>query len=369
MIAFLAVLAPPDAPAILAIERFSTFMRGLPQAEVQVAVKTSRMPQGGEGRILISRPGDCAYRLTFGKERFEFGQSHGECVEVYTPTHGFDDYLTAPEIESPSFRMSGIGMRLAYPDYIALGSIRAALSKGASYRYGGRSKTGGTPVDLVNVVLNTPAGTRYAKLFLADDGRLLRDEETWDFIGGRLTRTLEIKSYKLNANSATAQFAIKVPRGFSPFTTPPEPQPLGLDNALPSGSVVEFGSGRRKPVADAVGKPGLLVVTDPAWAASTIGAQALAEAGKLLAEFRGNVTLLAATRGPSALPTDFLYDPTGAVLAALSPPGYPMFYLVDKEGKIERMWLGFNPKETKLMMREMRGALEKGDETRRFPRP
>jgi hypothetical protein len=144
--------------------------------------------------------------------------------------------------------------------------------------------------------------------------------------------------YTFPSSVSPSEFALQIPLGYQPFALPRELSPLQKGKMAPLAGW-KLAGGQTVNLLDQSGrKPFLLAVVD--------GQKPSQSAFAALHQLKSKLPV--ALVGPG-----LLRDPDGTRLQQLSPPGYPMFYLVDGSGKILNLWLGFDPAKSDQFQQEV----------------
>ncbi len=140
-----------------------------------------------------------------------------------------------------------------------------------------------------------------------------------------------------------APFQVVPTAGYVPYALPDLPTPLAIGETVPltgwrqDGKAVDLGAIQR-------GKPRLLAVLGDDSPPSRAAEPFLKDLGKNLPVF---------VIGPGGIT-----DPSGTRLRRLSPPGAPMFYLVGADGKVLKLWFGFEAAKGAAWEGEVRAAAQ-----------
>lgn len=142
-------------------------------------------------------------------------------------------------------------------------------------------------------------------------------------------------------------FTVTFPDGFSPYSLDLINGPLGVGERFPLRGWTAARGGsldltRRLP------KGGLIAIVS---ADSEPSRRAAASLNRVKSAGTPVVTLgdakgIAGTEG---------FDPSGAIIDALSVPSTPVFFKIDPQGKITAVWLGFDPAKANEFVKEATG--------------
>ena len=136
-------------------------------------------------------------------------------------------------------------------------------------------------------------------------------------------------------------FRVVPPTGYVPHALPDLPAPLAIGQAAPltgwrkGGATIDLKDPRP-------GAPRLLAVLGTDCAPSRAARPFLIDLGR--------------TMPVMLIEKDGIADPSGRLMARLSPPGTPMFYLVGADGKVRKLWFGFEAAKGAAWEAEVREA-------------
>lgn len=322
VVAFALALFAADPSA-----RFDAFLKAHPSFVATMEVSANGRPLG-QGTLRIARPHRMRFDLK-GKG-LDYGVSSTEpaYIEIDRTERTYDERPSIGGFGMYPSRLSPLqsfvpGFLMAQSAAGLLGKAKPTVSKVA----GGEE---------IHVTAQTQSGPIELRLVVGPDGRPSRYSITSQN-ATRLWRVLTLK----DAKPDLAPFRIEPPLGYVPFTLPESPPPLSIGQAAPlrgwrrGGKSIDLGAVQR-------GKPRLLAVLGDDCAPSRAVRPTLIQLGKTMPVY--------------IIGKGDLADPSGALLKRLSPPGTPMFYLVGGDGKVTKLWLGFDPAKAAFWMADVREA-------------
>jgi len=163
---------------------------------------------------------------------------------------------------------------------------------------------------------------------LAPDGRVVSVRRKVTGREGSRETVWTISNYSFPTNLGLASFVFPVPTGYVPNSVPRLVTPLQTGQKAPVSGWVD-NNGKSVDLAAAAGhKPFLIAYIVPD------GGPAQASLSSL---HRLEAKVPVFVVGPGGL-----RDPGGKNLKLLNPPGAPMFYLVGADGKVSKIWFGFD---------------------------
>lgn len=355
----LALLAvPQDASPVL--KRMDAFFAKHPTFEAKLNFEMSN-GEKGEGTLYENRPSKIAYLIKFKNGVYQFARTPRGAIETSSLHKAYDEYPSEGTIDIPLSDFTTHEWRLAWPLPLFMLNIDDYFPVSPKIALEGQSKLNGATVDVVSISLNSHHMRYEASMSVDAAGKIVQYTTTDP--ANRYTVKINVTDYKLDKLPSNAFKLETLPFGYTLQELPAPRNPLGWDHKLPSTMVFDA-SGEKHPLGALVGKSGMLAVVDAAWTQSPWGKQALREIrGVLESEKAGNLVLLNDTPGKGGAKGGLVADPTGEALTTLSIPASPTFFLINKQGVIERIWCGYNPDNDRFLP-EVREAIEKPGESR-----
>jgi hypothetical protein len=345
-----AALLQPTPQQVIA--RFSKFMSGMTTLSLDIKMKVPNGTGNGFGHLVLEKPNNLLYRMKYGHSDYTFAATETGIVEIERGNKTYAEWPTWDRLQMPVSRISDT-LSLGFPPFFLWGNLNSKIF--TSYDYVGRGSIGAIQVDHIR------GSGQDAKvdLFIADDGHILR--YALDLVRGQkhLQSELDFSNYVVNHAVASNTFVVKVPPGSHVYSLPTLSNPLEIGESFPAEGWFDAASRQRRSASEFYrDKPALFVAVSPD---SEPSARTAGSLGRLNGT-SVNVVLISTLKGggvPSALNgLPQLYDPAGSTLRSLRSPGCPMFYLVDTSGKINRLWLGFDPAKAGAFEREVQEALK-----------
>jgi len=323
--------------------RLDHFLKSHPNIEADLAVSTSR-GNSGQGKLTVARPNgllsvvtfpDTTYTIISNPKESLISSSRLRQYELLPWSTG-EDFVLSPLIVD-DFRMS-----LPYP--LFSGEIIKSLPKDAHYRIDGSAMVHGVKTDNVFVVIEHPTYHFYGHFYIDSEGKLLKFAK--DMIDTKpITVTTEVSNYKYETRPAS-DFTVRITSGYVPEEFPIQLSPIGMDHKVPSGKLVDSGSGASADLASLIKSSGMFAIVDGAWVDSASGQEALSKVRSAMKADGGPLVLISEEAGKGTSSKEKLYrDPTGKLLAEIRAMGSPMFFLVNKKNVVERLWYGYNPSD------------------------
>lgn len=199
----------------------------------------------------------------------------------------------------------------------------------------------------------TEQGTLTYQLRFDRQGRLSTIDFQTNSIMGRSRSRWVLSDYKIVPPGN--RFALEFPNGFSPYALATASDPVQVGEKIPLQGWVEAKSGRAVSLGKVLGgSPALLVL---------LGEGAPNDAArKSLRRLRSSIPIASLGGKPAVgASVEFMefVDPKGDLVAGLRPLGTPMFYLIDKTGRVARTWFGFDGEKAAEWERDVLAATKK----------
>lgn len=288
--------------------RLDAFLKAHPTfvaaTEVSIGGKTA-----GRSTLRVQRPGRLRFDVQSGGFDYTLSGTERGYVEIDRVEKAYDERPSTGSLQLYDSRISEAGA-LLIPTYLLAGSTSAIFQ-------GQKPKAVG---DELRATYQTQSGEVELRLAIDPQGQPIRYTQ----IEGGRSKVWRTVSFAAGSTDLAA-YRIEAPLGYVPHALPELPAPLPIGSPAPLKGWQRMGKsldlGEAQP-----GRPRLLAVLGGD-TASRNAKPFLVDLGKSMP-----VYLI----GPGEIS-----DPTGAPTKRLSPPGTPMFYLVGGDGKVKRLWLGF----------------------------
>jgi hypothetical protein len=173
-----------------------------------------------------------------------------------------------------------------------------------------------------------------------------------------------MSNYVINAAIPSARFALDIPKGYVPWSTPAAVDPVTAGDPVALGKWSSTATDKQVDLAAlAKGKTALIVVADAESAPSAAMLRSIAATAQKTKDAGGVYAVVSTARdraGAERLGVGgTLFDPTGNQLRNLRLPGTPLAYLVGQDGKLVQAWFGFDPAAETAFHKELTEALAK----------
>jgi hypothetical protein len=343
-----------------AADRFQAFMRATPAFSVDVRHERDRVPSAAVGKLLVRRPANIRYETEWMGERFVYGIAGGMRTELDV-TRGLYELTPVDRIFFPDGNIAA-GLSGTLPRPLVTGSLRDLLPPGTRFDL---AETEGLPagVEEIRARYETDRGAESIIARIDGQGRLLRIEHQLGAPPNALKSVWIMQNFRPREELADRDFGVELRPGMVPNVLPREPVPLAQGEIAPRDGWIDLATGHAAPIS--AGTPILLLLVDDASPSRRL----LADRGRfseLMKRHGGEVVAAAgvATKEQARLlPQPVRFDPTGKLVQRLSPAAFPAYYLLDGEGRILRLWMGYSPALAREIERELDQVLREAAET------
>jgi outer membrane lipoprotein-sorting protein len=322
----LALILQQEQPSQAALEKMTAFIRDAHTLSAEMTLTCPAIPQQGTARMVYVKPNKLFFSIKWAKIDYEFvGNDKGSwdadpSARIYDETTDWHWYY-------PDSLFSDAPMYFT-PGYLMDGTLHTEQI--------GKLVVGGTStVNGVNAFkIQGAPGSRQGEIYVDANGKPLRSVYYRKF--GAITA--DIKSLIVNQPVPSSLFGYNPPLGFSAYSVPLTPSPIGVGKKFP----IEGWSGSGSLAKIAAGKSTLVIVTDA-------GCEPSSRSASTLAHIKAKIPVAVVTLSTSgAVPSSLsafpkFYDPSGKLGAAVNAPATPIFYLINSTGFVQKMWLGFDP--------------------------
>ncbi len=331
-------------PVEAALARFKSAMQRMPTYEAHLTVG-SKKAKAFDADVVI----DGVKRL-----RFEARPASGLYILSFSPSGGQRevDYRTKEYDEAPGrgnvftieSRTSGLAKTI--PLWLALSDLHRVIFRGTKMTYVGKENVGGHDCDLLRNSIKGPQGSALTEICIGQSGLVYRMYRESDGAGGHTEINWIIKDYHPLAVVSDSRFANAVPDGFMPYALPDQDLPPRIGSKPNLQGWLNPSSG--KPWSRPSGKPVLFVLT-------TRGSTPCSKAVAAVRGWRSdlgatNTSVVVASDAASAAgASGLLWNPDRRSVQDLDAPATPMFFLLDGQGTLRNLWMGFDPENARTL--------------------
>lgn len=343
LITSLLLAAVDDARS--ALDRYAALLRKTPVMSVDIQVQIENMPDIGRGQFVISKPDKLQLKVDWGEHSYEFVANSGRRIEIdHYYKQYFEFWQTGMMLPPGEVSMTPT---YAFPSCFVTGDLRHLAPAEAKFRADRKIVQGSSVLTPIWTSYSLPDGSYKITAMVDQAGKLasLKTEITGD--GPKKSWTISFSNYRLG--SASSAFKVTPPRGYSPDRLPGALGYLESGNTFPAKDWRNTSS--NASLSQMRGSAMLAVFVRPNCEPSKRAMKELATISAGLAK-SGIKTVLLVDGGKSAAQGfaakyPKYYAASANALKELLIPGSPTFFLVGKNGKLSRLWFGFDPDNPK----------------------
>jgi hypothetical protein len=341
----LALLAQPDLSET-AFDHYRDFMKSAPAIEARFTVRQASGP-AANATMLLQRGSKVRLDSKWRDSDYSFVTTKGGLMrELERSSRMYDEMEVNAPYAFPASEISSTP-EFVLPFFIGSTDLRDVFGPNSKKTPLGPSTIDGNQVHGVRFEVMTQLGMEYGEFALKEDGTLVearrysRSADNRD--KGRIWRFDSIKSIP---SIPAERMELDIPNGYVPYRLPDVPGPLAIGQPFPfagwtGGPALKKGS---RTLYALIGED------CPPGEASLPALKDLGAAGLKV------VVLSEAANAASA--KGRYYDPSGKSLDALMAPATPVYYLVGSDGKVQRLWMGYDPAKRKAWVSEIKAALK-----------
>jgi outer membrane lipoprotein-sorting protein len=318
VISLLVATQNPDPKAVM--QRLAKYVNNAHTVTADFVLTSTVTPKTGQAKFALIRSDQLYFSMVWDGIDYKFvGTPHG-CWDANNLSKHYDED-DQWRFEYPYSRISP-APGLFTPGFLMDGTMTSDGVR--QLRYVGKVTIDGVATDEVEG--SSLSGV--TEIYIAADGRPVRYEVKH---GKGPKIQADIKNLKLDSTVPETLFANNPPLGYVEQSVPMAEYPTRIGAAFPVKGWT-------------AAKPTLVVVTEEGCMPSAKSAPSVANISHA-----GSVNVAVASLSKSkAVPTGlgkypFFYDATGTMTRAMNVPGTPMFYLVGKDGKVIKIWSGYDP--------------------------
>lgn len=352
LIATLLIAAVDDAKA--ALDRFASLVKKNPAITVDLQVQLENYPSVGRGQFCVSRPDKAQLKVDWGEHSYEFVANGPRRIEI---DHFSKIYLEFTDSRMP-FPPGEVSMtpEYAFPSYFVSGDLRHLAPGTTKFKADRKIVQGSSVLTPVSATFNNQTGVTKLLAYIDQNGKLTSLKTDIEDQDGHRVWTVTFSNYRLG--TAALPFSVAPPRGYSPDRLQSPAYALEMGEAFPWSDWRNASSGAA--LSGLKGKPILAVYVRSNCEPSKAALKELASINAAVSKTGTRTVLLvsgakaAAQSFPSKLPR--YYGATANAASSLRSPGTPTFYLIDKQGKLARLWFGFDRDRPKLFSADIIAA-------------
>ncbi|MBX3118133.1 MAG: hypothetical protein KF784_03645 [Fimbriimonadaceae bacterium] len=338
LIATLLLVAVDDAKA--ALDRFAALVQRNPTMAVDIQVQLENYAPVGRGQFSLSKPDKLNLRVDWGQHSYEFGVNGPRRIEVdhfekqYQEYRDYGPLLPRGEISmTPTY---------AFPSVFITGDLRHLAPTGTKFKAGQKVVQGSSVLTPLSAQFSTQSGTAQILAYVDQNGKLTSLKTDLDDDDGHKVWTISFSNYRLGNASST--FNVNPPKGYSPDRVQTPEYALEMGSPFPAKDWRNVANGAA--LSSMKGKPFLAVFVRPNCEPSKAAMKELATISASIA--KSGVQTVLMVQGTKANAQEYVakfpkfYAATPAAQQELRLPGSPTFFLIDKQGLLNRLWYGFD---------------------------
>jgi len=330
------LLVMRDARGEAAFARFKTAMKAMPSYEVHFSGG-----QKGHHRVTADLIFDGTKRFYYDAETARGHYRATICPtgfrELDFASRTYDEFQFPGHVTAYASRITSTPGTI--PFWLLQGDLYRMLPPGTKPVYVGQESVNGISCDSLTASFENPQGRGKFEFCVARSGLVYRLYRSVDSAEGHSEFEWTFKDYKPFQTMSQSRFENQVPDAFSPFSLPDRDIPVPVGKKPDLRGWMDPNTGRAWTAPS--GRPLLFVLS---------GRDSLpsAKAVKAIEQWRSalrtqGITVAVGIDSPSAAGSKgLLYDPDQRSLNDLEAPATPMFYLVDKHGVVQNLWMGFD---------------------------
>lgn len=327
----------------------------------------SGAPDEGAGSISVKAPDYLVFKMKWGKSDYSFSVRQNDIVAIERESKTYREYggiggffIPEPDISrTPAY---------GFPAAIMAGTLKAMVPDGVPLKADGKGTIEGVAVDYVSGTWQVQVGSITARAAIDGLGRPVEFERKLSGNNGAFTR-IRVGGYRVNEPMSPADFATPIPAGFVPETLPADSYPVNVGEKFPlKGWTALSGSANLETLT--AKKVLFLAVGSPHCEASKRAAASVRAIAKSV-ESKGGVAAAISTdpakgQSPVFATIPNFYDPKGQAFDRLRAPGTPMFFLIAPNGRVTRVWYGFDVAKTGAFSNDVLTWVEKSKKPEEF---
>lgn len=304
---------------------------------LSVEFSVSRIGSTGKaiGTLAIQRPHRMRYTVKLANEDYESVSTEDGTVDLSRTQRIYMETLPLDRLYQPASHYSELP-DVAFPLILLAADPRELLADAGKAELAGTLKIGNVTCDHIK--------TSGYDAWIAPDGRLMRFR--------RKGTTFDFTNYKIAASLPRSTFELPIPVGYKPFVLPRETISLQAGAFFPTMDWVTMAGA---PSSPETGKPFLAVV-------GTSECIVSGRAKNALSSLKSDVAIwvFSDSKVPAGLEGfSALRDKGNRTMDRLFVPVTPFFFLVGKDGRVKKLWMGFDPKTEDQFIAEVRKELSK----------
>jgi outer membrane lipoprotein-sorting protein len=324
------------------LQRMHDFITRVKSFSVQIAVTSNAVRYPGKGTLIVAKPGNFRLTIQWGTFDYAYIKGPNDALEYERSRRTYMNYPKSNGLTWESSIFSSL-QTPSFPTPLLTGTASRLIPSDAKYKVVSR-KNG---VETYKAEWSSQMSKGRAVVSIGADGRLLHFEQLSTSIQGTIHRTMDFSNYVFNPPVSASTFSTIPPPGLTAQEFEPTTLPFELGDSVHLGT---WKSANGAVDLDARVKGKLLIVREPD----------SPQADALLAYLQTQklpVDAIVASVGGSG---GQVWSPPPGVGSKISGLGTPLMILFDNEGKVKKMWLGFDAENAAAIVPAIAAALKEG---------
>jgi len=339
----LAVVAAPDTPQQV-LGRFKAYMSSRNGFSTDFRVHINDSPGFGTGTLAFQRPNRQYFRVQWGKDQFVLKQDATGILEL-NPVENYYEWLRPSQVFVGSRQVVSGLYKYCFPTFLIQGDLLSLLGRDAKLSIVDRPKIDGTATVHVKGK-NERNGTGIEiDAYVTASGLLKKCRIKQSLMEESIIQDFAFSKSGALTPNLVAMFNPEPPTGSTPFSLDSLPYPIQIGEKFAFSALAK--ATRLSSTAAAPTDPTLIVFTEENCEISASANPFIQNLAERLNEMGCNVVevVTAKTRPQGAKVGKgraVVWDHAGSLDRLLKPQGYPAFFLISKDGTVEKLWLGFD---------------------------
>lgn len=322
-------------------QRYDEFAKAHPAMQVHLTATVHRGDANGPtepavGMLRFVRPDLLLYRIRSESFDYSVSDTPKGYVEIENQSKVYDEFEDPGGLAIYDSEIAEVATMLA-PRFLMMNHLKTVQVGGTAARpireagiFRGKAQvTSSGSSDEVYEKDTGSGGIAEMWVTIDAEGKIASVRRKITGPRGSIELNWQFTDYNFAPNTKLDSFVTPLPAGYVPHTVPRLNIPLQIGRPAPLDGWT-LPNGRSGNLLEAAGnKPFLIVYSAPGSVPGT-------ESMKSVDRLKGKLPIFVIANGG-------IKDPDGSRLKALNPPGSPMFYLVGKDGKVSKLWFGFDP--------------------------
>lgn len=335
------ILKPPTGDQVA--QRFANFMRANPSLSCEFELTHNKSIKG-TGTFRIRRPSHVSFSVQLPFAAYSWFQSPETGLEIEHTDRTYAEIGAIPNLVAPDSHISE-APDIAFPIALLVGDLKRFAMGQLDYKVVDQEQINGVKTTRLSGTSSGPV-PQTVEAWIDDEGRMQKMRYAVESQAGASDTTWVFKNFSI-ATLKDSDFVAQIPLGYVQDSLLRETDPVR------PGDKISNWKGNGLGLYDLLGdSSAVLVVMDPQ---SMVCAQAAPLVRKIMAK-QPVVVVVFDSKSPIPGRYDkfnMFIDANGEARRALNSPGAPFFIAIDKDRKVKKTWLGYDPAEEDTMLKEI----------------